>query len=135
MSLRIRMQTLSPCLTASRCKPPAMRAPRSATSAWSRRRSPLMMPRKSGGVSTIVFSDLSSGYDTLMVRSASSRLSNHEGMSDLILRDATKTSLLRMRFEYCSNIRETRRAFLDIGTDRLELVGAAHQFHLLDRFG
>ena len=28
MSLRIRMQTLSPCLTPSLCKPPAMRAAR-----------------------------------------------------------------------------------------------------------
>src|ERR1700680_4243965 len=56
MSLRIRMQTLSPCLTPSPSKPPAMRAARSATSAWPRRRSPLMMPGKRGDVSVIFFS-------------------------------------------------------------------------------
>src|ERR1700753_1512780 len=47
MSLRIRMQTLLPCLTPSLCSPPAIRATRSATSAWVRRRSPEVMPRKS----------------------------------------------------------------------------------------
>src|ERR1700759_96830 len=55
MSLRIRMQTLSPCLTPSLCSPPAIRATRSATSACMRRRSPEVMPRKSGPVS---------GFDT-----------------------------------------------------------------------
>src|SRR6185437_8458023 len=49
MSLRMRMQTLSPCLTPSRCNPLAIRAARSATSAWSRRRSPLMTPRNGTG--------------------------------------------------------------------------------------
>ena len=34
-----------------------------------------------------------------------------------------------------SNVGETRRALVDIGTHRLTLVGAAHQFHLLDGFG
>jgi len=34
-----------------------------------------------------------------------------------------------------SNVREARRALVDIGADRLELIGAAHQFHLLDGFG
>ena len=48
MSLRISMQTLSPGLTPSLCSPLAMRSARSATSAWLRRRSPLMMPRKRG---------------------------------------------------------------------------------------
>src|ERR1700716_2212101 len=53
ISLRMSMQTLSPCLTPSACKPLAMRAARSATSAWLRLRSPLMMPRKSEDVSVI----------------------------------------------------------------------------------
>src|ERR1700761_4131673 len=48
MSLRMRIATQPPCLTPSRWSPPAMRAVRSATSAWSRRRWPLVMPRKSG---------------------------------------------------------------------------------------
>jgi hypothetical protein len=34
-----------------------------------------------------------------------------------------------------SDIRKARRALVDIGADRLELIGAAHQFHLLDLFG
>src|SRR5881398_1001624 len=33
------------------------------------------------------------------------------------------------------SIREARRALVDIGADRLELIGAAHQFHLLGGFG
>jgi hypothetical protein len=55
MSLRISMQTLSPCLTPSFSKPPAMRAVRSATSAWLRFLSPLMMPGKSDSVDMICF--------------------------------------------------------------------------------
>ncbi len=34
-----------------------------------------------------------------------------------------------------SNIGKARRALVDIGADRLELIGAAHQFHLLGGFG
>ena len=41
MSLRISMQTLSPCLTPSSCKPLAMRRA-IAMSPWSRLRSPLI---------------------------------------------------------------------------------------------
>jgi hypothetical protein len=33
-----------------------------------------------------------------------------------------------------SNIGEAWRALVDVGADRLELIGATHQFHLLDRF-
>ena len=31
--------------------------------------------------------------------------------------------------------REARRTLLDIGAHRFQLIGPAHQFHLLDRFG
>ena len=34
-----------------------------------------------------------------------------------------------------SNVGKARRALVDIGADRLELIGATHQFHLLDGFG
>src|ERR1700760_958739 len=80
MSLRMRMQTLSPCLTPSRCSPPAIRAARPATSVWSRRRSPLMIPKNG------------------------------------------------------SDIDELRRPLVDIGAHGFELVGRAHQLHLLDGF-
>src|ERR1700719_5357850 len=52
-SLRMSMQTLSPGLTPSRCKPPAIRSVRPATSAWSRFRWPLMMPRNGDSRSSI----------------------------------------------------------------------------------
>src|ERR1700689_1952134 len=57
MSLRIRMQTLSPWPTPSRSNPPAIRAARSVTSACVRRRWPLIMPRKREWVG-ICFFDL-----------------------------------------------------------------------------
>jgi hypothetical protein len=37
--------------------------------------------------------------------------------------------------ESLSNVGEARRALFDIGAHRLELVGTAHPFHLLDGFG
>jgi hypothetical protein len=37
--------------------------------------------------------------------------------------------------ERLSNVGKARRALVDIGAHRLELVGPAHQFHLLDGFG
>jgi hypothetical protein len=37
--------------------------------------------------------------------------------------------------EGLSDIRKARRALVDIGADRLELIGPTHQFHLLDGFG
>src|ERR1700736_7009368 len=52
-SLRLSMQTLLPDLTPSRCKPPAIRSVRPATSAWSRFRWPLMMPRNDDSRSSI----------------------------------------------------------------------------------
>src|SRR5690606_35438287 len=55
ISLRIRMQTQSPGLTPIFCKPPAIRAARAATSAWSRRRSPLTMPWKREDAEVILF--------------------------------------------------------------------------------
>src|SRR5690349_13361563 len=55
MSLRMSMQTLSPCLTPSDCRPEAMRSARSATSSWPRRRWPLMMPWKREGVVIVAF--------------------------------------------------------------------------------
>jgi hypothetical protein len=33
------------------------------------------------------------------------------------------------------NVHKARRALVDIGADRLKLIGTTHQFHLLDRFG
>src|SRR6185503_409802 len=53
MSLRISMATLSPCLTPSFCRPPAMRSARSAISSWLRLRGPLMMPWKRDEFSVI----------------------------------------------------------------------------------
>src|SRR5882757_7412262 len=32
------------------------------------------------------------------------------------------------------DVDEARRALVDIGADRLKLIGPTHQFHLLDRF-
>src|SRR5882757_7572528 len=55
MSLRISMQTLSPCLTPSFSSPLAIRSARSATSAWLRRRAPLMMPWNKETVAIVVF--------------------------------------------------------------------------------
>src|SRR6185369_322323 len=65
MSLRISMATLSPCLTPSFCKPPAMRSTRSATSSWLRLRGPLMMPwkRDEFSVITLFFLDRGLVYD------------------------------------------------------------------------
>src|SRR5690242_6833168 len=60
MSLRISTQ-LSPCLTPSLCNPPAIQAARSATSAWSRRRSPEMMPRKGNGDIVAFYSSIGAG--------------------------------------------------------------------------
>jgi hypothetical protein len=37
--------------------------------------------------------------------------------------------------ERLSDIHKARRALVDIGADRLKLIGPAHQFHLLDGFG
>jgi hypothetical protein len=64
MSLRISMQTQSPCLTPSFCRPLAIRSVRSATSSWLRRRGPLMMPWKREVV-TLLRSDLSSGFEAM----------------------------------------------------------------------
>ena len=37
--------------------------------------------------------------------------------------------------ERLSNVGEARRALFHVGAHRLKLVGAAHQFHLLDGLG
>src|SRR5882672_1514333 len=71
MSLRIRIQTLSPGLTPSSCRPPAMRSARSATSACSRRCRPLMMPRK--GDELGIFSSLLCGETLPGVRHCEER--------------------------------------------------------------
>src|SRR5258708_17456092 len=128
MSLRIRMQTLSPCLTPSFCRPPAMRSARSATSIWLRLRRPLMMPRKGGG-SVMAFSQMKSRHPE---ERAVARVSKDEPRRLVHpSRLAEDGSRLRMT----SNVGETRRALVDIGADRLELIGFAHQFHLLDGLG
>src|ERR1700722_19293964 len=132
MSLRIRMQTLSPCLTPSPANPPAMRAARSATSSWLRRRSPLRIPRK-GCCGDIVLSDLFGSGRPHGEERVFARLEPWE-TNFAILRDAAKRPLLRMR-PCPSNVGEARRALVDIGAHCLELIGSAHQFHLLDGFG
>src|SRR6478672_11692919 len=130
ISLRIRMQTLSPCLTPSFCNPPAMRSARSATSAWLRRRGPLMTPRKSCCVDILSFWSLVGFKDSS--RHSGAMQSIEPGISRFRVRVFDPPRNDGERF---SNIREARRALVDIGTDRLKLIGPAHQFHLLDGFG
>src|SRR5262245_24809988 len=133
MSLRIRMQTLSPCLTPSLCNPPAMRAARSAISAWLRWRSPEMMPRVREDVS-IVLPILC----RLPIPHGEERVSASRTMRPCcrlrpIPRDAA-SRLLGMRIEL-SRFREPRRALVDVGADGLGLVRTADQLLLLDGFG
>src|SRR6476619_3172941 len=67
MSLRIRIATLSPCLTPSFCKPLAMRSERSATSSWPRLRGPLMTPRKGDEDSVIALFFLLKDFFTIVM--------------------------------------------------------------------
>src|SRR5580704_11869591 len=130
MSLRMRMQTLSPCVTPSRSRPPAMRAARFPTSAWSRLRWPLMMPWKRVCVDTVSFRSRRS-FRNQAVIPGRCEASNPEsrGSGFVSLRYTPRND------EKSSNIRKARRALFDVGADRLDLVGSAHQFHLLDGFG
>src|SRR6476619_1148473 len=66
-----------------------------------------------------------------MVRSASSRVSNHEARGPSL--ETPLARLLGMRSEL--SLREPRRALFHIGAHGLGLVGAAEQFLLLDGFG
>src|SRR5689334_4637475 len=107
MSLRISMQTLSPALTPSECRPEAMRLARSATSSWPRRRVPLMMPWK-----RVVIVDVRSGVgfcQLLPLRSRPSGVSKGEG-------------------RILPRLRKPRRALFHVGADGFGLVGAADQF-------
>src|ERR1700681_731586 len=131
ISLRIRMQTLSPCLTPSLSKPPAMRAARSATSAWLRLRLPLMMPKKSDALSIMVFFVVErSGFDR-----HGRTCSGHPRLCFTAARKTWITGTSPAMTVWDSNVGEARRALVDIGAHRLELIGPAHQFHLLDGFG
>src|SRR3981189_1688188 len=109
-----------------------MRSARSATSAWSRRRWPLMMPRK-GDVDIVVVRSLAGFSRLLMVRSASSRVSNHEARGPSF--ETRLAPLLRMRSEHSSRVRKSWRALFEIGAHGFQLVGSAHQLHLLDGLG
>src|ERR1700743_1563952 len=104
MSLRIRMQTLLPCLTPSLCSPPAIRATRSATSACVRRRSPEVMPRKSEPVSG--FDATCTPLASAGVRKARSALFDI-GLDGLELVRTAKQFLLLDRF------RKQRRTGID----------------------
>src|SRR5664279_3605168 len=136
MSLRIRMQTLSPCPTPSFSRPPAIRATRFASSAKLRFRSPLMMPRK-GEVSGIVsFGFLSGQYQAVIPGRC--KASNPESRDSPMCNCTSEVRAFdapRNDSERLSSIRKARRALFDVGADRLELVGPAHQFHLLNRLG
>src|SRR3954451_16928763 len=43
--------------------------------------------------------------------------------------------LLTMRSKFLARLRKARRALLDVGAHSLELIGRAHQLHLLHGFG
>src|SRR5438874_12163044 len=119
MSLRISMQTQSPCLTPILLRPLAMWSARPATSAWERRRWPETMPRN-WDVSLICFSLL---FDVVRHgEEARSAVSNHESPWP-IPRDAA-SRLLGMRSVL---VRKLRCALLQIGTHRLGLVCTAVQ--------
>src|SRR5882672_5989623 len=149
MSLRIRMQTLSPCRTPSLCNPPAMRSERSATSAWVRLRGPLMTPRKSWDVSLIVFLVLCSLVlgETLrvVVMAGHSRPKDGVACAPPMSRPSTFLLVLAKDVDHrdkpgddgalALDIGKLRAALVDIGADRLGLVGAAEQLLLFDRLG
>src|SRR6185437_10192604 len=135
MSLRIRMPTESPCLTPSRSNPSAMRMARSATSAWLRRRSPEMMPRVREV--SIIVSDLASGFFGRSFRDGpKDQTRNLEILRCAI---AHHSSMLAhrpgMTVHYLPRFRKARRALVDIGAYGLQLVRAADQLLLFDRFG
>src|SRR5690349_21422895 len=123
MSLRMSMQTLSPGLTPSECRPAAMRSARSATSSWLRRRLPLMMPWKRE-----VIVAFRSGVGLSRHRHSGAMRSIEPGISRF------RVLALRARNDGLPRFREPRRALFHIGADGFGLVGAAEQFLLLDRF-
>src|ERR1700722_2510182 len=142
MSLRMRMQTLSPCVTPSRSRPPAMRAARFPTSAWPRLRWPLMMPWKRCELSVIAFFLILESRRPRMSAFALTRevraLASLEGWQHGVEPSFEARKKERAPQDDGSNLSNTGnapRALFDVGADRLELVGSAHQFHLLDGFG
>src|SRR5450756_2680581 len=137
MSLRIRMQTLSPCPTPSRCKPPAMRPARSATSPWLRRHWPLMMPWKRGCFDIVSFRSRVGFKDSGCHSGARRRREpGISRFSDVQLHIVVRVfDAPRNDGDGLPHIRKTRRALFDVGAHGLELIGATHQFHLLDGFG
>src|SRR5882724_6266030 len=144
MSLRIRMQTLSPCLTPRLCNPPAMRSERSATSAWVRLRGPLMMPRKSWDVSLIVFLVLGETLG-VVVMAGHSRPKDGVACAPPMSRPSTFLLVLANDVDHrdkpgddgalALDIGKLRAALVDIGANRLGLIGAAEQLLLFDRLG
>jgi hypothetical protein len=52
-----------------------------------------------------------------------------------ILRGSVAARPPRNDDEHLSHINKARRALFDVGADGLELIGSAHQFHLLNGFG
>src|SRR5581483_1194117 len=105
MSLRISMQTQSPCLTPDLARPEAMRSARSATSAWERRRS---------------------GDNAEEV----GRFAHFVFLFERTWMAGTSPAMTEK-----SSIRILRRALLQIGAHRFGLVRAADQLLLLDRLG
>ena len=89
-----------------------------------------MTPRKSGWVDIVSFRSLVGLKDSN--RHSGAMQSIEPGISRFRVRvfDAPRNDRERL-----SDIRKTRRALVDIGTDRLKLIGTTHQFHLLDGFG
>src|SRR5215510_10296817 len=136
MSLRISMQTLSPCATPRDLRPEAMRSARSATSSWLRLRLPLMTPWKRE-VSVICLFIIGAQWFVLVITGLVPVI------HVLLLQPSSKTwmagtSSAKTRFALLpghdgSSLRESWRALFDIGADGLGLVRAADQLLLLDR--
>src|SRR5262245_15667318 len=115
-SLRISMQTLSPCATPSDLRPEAIRSARSATSSWLRLRWPLMMPWK--------------GEDIVAFRSGVGLLRHSRAMRSIepgISRFRVLASRAPERQWKLPRLRESWRALLDVGADGFGLVGTADQ--------
>src|SRR5271163_2250287 len=156
MSLRISMQTQSPWRTPSLERPPAIRAAREAISAWVRLRSPEMMPRKGWDVSLIVFlfccglpfaphgeERVGVYHRAALCADPLARLRTMLRITGRTMRPGYRPHPSRRDLTVApqdegrksSRIGKFRRALFDIGADGLELVGAAEQLLLLDRFG
>src|SRR5713226_1539082 len=95
-----------------------------------------MMPRKSGCVDIISFRSLVGFRKHLW-----NDLFVIPGWSEGPDPESRDSGFVSLRYtprndeEHLSDIGEARRALVDVGVHRLELIGAAHQFHLLDGLG